>query len=196
MIADAIDKSPRIETERLVLRKWEERDLDGLGEMNADPLVGEYFPNAISFADSERMLSRMISRQETDGFCFPVVEDKQTGVFLGFCGLGVLDRSVDWPFEGEVEIGWRLISNVWGQGIATEAARIWLGFGFDILGFDEVLGCTSARNFRSLAVMQRLGMVRDAFEDFDHPMIEKEHPLRQHVIYRLSKERYLERDNG
>ncbi|GHB27173.1 N-acetyltransferase [Pseudovibrio japonicus] len=190
MIEGVIDKSPRIETERLTLRKWEQRDLDGLAEMNADPLVREFFPQEISYAVSERMLSRMLSKQETDGFCFPVVEDRVSGMFLGFCGLGILDHSVDWPFEGEVEIGWRLISNAWGKGIATEAARFWLGFGFDTQGFGEVVSCTSARNSRSRSVMQRLGMVWDVSEDFDHPQIEEGHPLRRHVIYRLSRDKF------
>ncbi|WP_244271995.1 GNAT family N-acetyltransferase [Pseudovibrio denitrificans] len=48
MIEDVIDKSPRIETERLVLRKWEMRDLEGLVGMNADPTVMEFFPAVMS----------------------------------------------------------------------------------------------------------------------------------------------------
>jgi RimJ/RimL family protein N-acetyltransferase len=70
MIEDVIDKCPRIETERLVLRKWEERDLEGLVQMNADPLVMEFFPVVMSRQDSERMFERLIAKQLKHGFWY------------------------------------------------------------------------------------------------------------------------------
>ena len=196
MIEGVIDKCPRIETERLVLRKWEERDLDGLVEMNADPQVMEFFPSVMSRQDSERMFERLLFKQEKHGFGTPVVEERATGRFLGLCGLGIPTYPEPLPFDPCVEIGWRLIPDAWGRGIAQEASRIWLEFGFETLLLDEIVSFTATTNWRSEKVMQRLGMARDASEDFDHPLIEKEHPLRRHFLYRLSKEKYLELKNG
>ncbi|WP_057463215.1 GNAT family N-acetyltransferase [Pseudovibrio sp. POLY-S9] len=196
MIEDVIDKCPRIETERLVLRRWEERDLEGLVQMNADPQVMEFFPAVMSRQDSERMFERLMAKQVKYGFGTPVVEERASGRFLGFCGLGVPTYPEPLPFDPCVEIGWRFIPGAWGRGIAQEASRIWLRFGFETLRLDEIVSFTSAINQRSEKVMQRLGMVRDASADFDHPLIEEGHPLRRHVLYRLSKEKYLERKNG
>ena len=196
MIEDVIDKSPRIETERLVLRKWEPRDLEGLIEMNADPKVMEFFPAVMPRQDSERMFERLLFKQEKFGFGTPVVEEKVTGRFLGLCGLGVPTYPEPLPFDPCVEIGWRLIPDAWGRGVAQEAARIWLRFGFETLQLNEVVSFTSRINWRSEKVMQRLGMFRDASGDFDHPLIEDGHPLKPHVLYRLSKDQFREQEHG
>ncbi|KZK92283.1 MULTISPECIES: GNAT family N-acetyltransferase [unclassified Pseudovibrio] len=192
----AIDRCPRIETDRLILRKWEERDLEGLVQMNADPQVMEFFPAMMSRQDSERMFERLMAKQVKYGLGTPVVEERASGRFLGLCGLGVPTYPEPLPFDPCVEIGWRFIPGAWGRGIAQESSRIWLRFGFETLRLGEIVSFTSAINQRSEKVMQRLGMVRDASADFDHPLIEEGHPLRRHVLYRLSKEKYLERKNG
>jgi RimJ/RimL family protein N-acetyltransferase len=76
-----------------------------------------------------------------------------------------------------VEIGWRLAFEHWGRGYATEAARSALSYGFGTLALPEVVSFTTAANNRSRAVMQRLGMRHDPSEDFDYPLLPKNHPL-------------------
>jgi RimJ/RimL family protein N-acetyltransferase len=100
------------------------------------------------------------------------------------CGL-CLSRSTR-PVRSTaiVEIGWRLATEHWGQGYATEAARGWLDHGFDALGVAEVVAFTDAGNARSLAVMARLGMVRDPARDFVHPEFPKDPPMLVHAIAR------------
>ncbi len=190
MVETLIDMCPRIETERLVLRKWEERDLDGMVEMNSDPRVMEFFPAVMSREESAHMLERLIARQADLGFAFPAVEDRTSGRFLGFCGLNIPTYPKPLPFDPCVEIGWRLIPDAWGKGIAQEAARIWLGFGFETLDVTEIVSFTTETNLRSQKLMQRLGLVTDATDDFDHPMLEEGHPLLRHVLYRLTKDRF------
>src|SRR3546814_13122578 len=68
---------------------------------------------------------------------------------------------------------------------ATEGARDALRFGFAELGLAEVVSFTTPGNLRSQAVMQRLGMIRDPADDFDHPKLPPGHRLRRHVLYRL-----------
>ncbi len=66
-----------------------------------------------------------------------------------------------------------------------EAARLALGYAFGNLALSEVVSFASATNYRSQTVMERLGMRRDPADDFDHPTLPDNHPLRRHVLYRL-----------
>ncbi|EEA93820.1 GNAT family N-acetyltransferase [Pseudovibrio sp. JE062] len=191
-----LDKCPRIETERLVLRKWEERDLDGVIRMNGDPRVMEFFPSLHSPEEARRYLEISLQQQEKHGFCFPVVEDKETGAFLGFCGLNVPGYSDPLPCEPCVEIGWRLIPEAWGKGIAVEAARFWLGFGFETLQLDEIVAIVVVQNHKSRRVMEKLGMMHDPAEDFDFPNVPADDPLCRHALYRISAEQFLTQANG
>jgi RimJ/RimL family protein N-acetyltransferase len=89
-----------------------------------------------------------------------------------------------------VEVGWRLARQAWGHGYASEAARRALEFGFTAAGLAEIASVTTPANQRSIAVMCRLGMTRDPADDFDHPNIEPGHPLRRHVLYRITAHRW------
>lgn len=195
MIDAVIDRCPRVETERLVLRKWEERDLDGLVRLNGDKRVMEFFSSLNTPDQARQYLEISMRQQEKNGFCFPVVEDKETGAFLGFCGLNVPGYSGRLPCEPCIEVGWRLIPEVWGKGIAVEAARFWLRFGFETLQLDEIVAFTVVQNFKSRRVMEKLDMIHDPAEDFEFPNVPVDHPLSRHVLYRLSKARFLEREN-
>jgi RimJ/RimL family protein N-acetyltransferase len=84
-------------------------------------------------------------------------------------------------------VGWRLARAHWGRGYATEAARAAVAAGFRELGLDEVVSFTVPANHRSRAVMERLGMTRHTADDFEHPLLPAGHPLRPHVLYRLSR---------
>jgi RimJ/RimL family protein N-acetyltransferase len=81
-----------------------------------------------------------------------------------------------------VEIDWRLSPET-GPGYATEGASAALRFGFDTLRLGEIVATTAPRNVRSRRVM---GMVHNPADDFDHPLVPDGHPLRRHVLYRLS----------
>jgi len=94
------------------------------------------------------------------------------------------------PFRPCVEIGWRLASESWGQGLATEGARAVVDHAFGVLALREIVSFTTAANLRSRRVMEKLGMSRDPREDFDHPLIPEGHRLRPHVLYRLRLEEW------
>jgi RimJ/RimL family protein N-acetyltransferase len=84
-----------------------------------------------------------------------------------------------------VEVGWRLSREQWGRGYATEGARAALSFGFETLTLGEIVSFTVPANLRSRRVMQRLRMTHDPADDFDHPGLPVDHPLRRHVLYRI-----------
>ena len=168
-----------LQTERLILRDWREKDLDPFAAMNADPRVMEFFPACLSRAESDELAERISARLSEHGWGLYAVESKATGDFLGFTGLSAPS------FISGVEIGWRLDPAVWGQGLATEAAHAAAQFAFSQLALPELVSFTSAGNLRSRRVMEKLGMTHRPEDDFDHPGIPEGHPLRRHVLYRI-----------
>lgn len=169
-------------TERLVLRQWRESDLEPFARLNADPEVMRWFPAPLTREQSDAMVDRLSGHIEAEGWGMWALERRETGEFIGFTGLGVPRQRL--PFQPCVEVGWRLARDAWGHGFASEAAREALRVGFDDLGLTEIVAFTAVPNLRSRAVMERLGMVRDAAEDFDHPAVDVGHPVRRHVLYR------------
>ena len=158
----------RIETERLVLRDWTEADVEPFLRLNT-PAVMRWLGGVRSREDMEQAVtSRFIPWQRSRGFTFWVVERKQDGELLGFCGIKIADDAGS-PVEGEYEIGWRLREDVWGQGYAKEAAAASLDHVFDRIGAERVVALTVEGNQASWGLMERLGMTRRPDLDYDGP---------------------------
>ncbi len=181
-------EGPVIRTSRLLLRRWRPSDSEPFARLNADPQVMEYFPAILSRAESDALIERIETSFERDGFGLWAVEMPGEIGLAGFVGL-INQTNEQLPFAPAVEVGWRLSRESWGRGIATEAARASLEFGFGELGLQEIVSFTTVANQRSRAVMERLGMSHDPGEDFLHPAIVPGHPLAPHVIYRLAAPR-------
>ncbi|MSR88533.1 MAG: N-acetyltransferase [Candidatus Margulisbacteria bacterium] len=171
-----------IETNRLILRLWTEADLVPFFEMNQDPKVIEFFPGAMSHDQVELFFKKVLLQFETNGYGFWAVELKRTGEFIGYTGLAHV--MFDAPFTPAVEIGWRLASEHWGQGYATEAALAVMNFVGEFLSLSEIVSFTVPQNLRSQNVMKKIGMERDVLGDFNHPRLDENHPLSLHVLYR------------
>jgi RimJ/RimL family protein N-acetyltransferase len=172
-----------LKTDRLLLRQWRDDDLIPWAQMNADPLVREYFPAVLNYQQSAGSMERFRSDLAVRGWGWWAVEERATGGFIGFAGIDPVEEGL--PFQG-FEVGWRLTRSAWGQGYATEAGHACLDFGFDVLKIPEILAVTAIGNQRSRAVMHRLGMTHDPADDFDDPTIPVG-PLRRSVLYRLKK---------
>jgi GNAT acetyltransferase-like protein len=80
-----------------------------------------------------------------------------------------------------------------GRGLATEAARAALAFGFGALGLDEIVAYAASANQASQSVMRKLGMTRDEAGDFDHPRVDETSPLRRQVFYRIARSAHADR---
>lgn len=188
MVYDARMNVPRspdaVRSARLVLRAWRDEDLAPFAALNADPRVMEHFPAVLSRAESDAFVERIRRHWADAGFGLWAVEVPGIAPFAGFIGL--MKPSFDAHFTPCVEVGWRLAAAYWGKGYATEGARAALTHGFATLGCEEIVSMTVAANVRSWRVMERLGMKRDPADDFDHPRLAEGHPLRRHVLYRLS----------
>ncbi|OHV61001.1 GNAT family N-acetyltransferase [Mesorhizobium sp. LCM 4577] len=177
-----------IRTERLILRNWEERDRELFHRINSDERVMEFFPFRRDRAAADAKMDEVCAWIEEDGYGFAAAEIATTGECIGFVGLSGTE-DIDVLAPGTIEIGWRLAPEFWGKGYVTEASEVWLAFGFETLGVDEIVSFAVAGNRRSIAVMKRLGMQPDAGADFDHPSVPDSHPhLKRHVLYRLSRQ--------
>ncbi|TXH37168.1 MAG: N-acetyltransferase [Rhodospirillaceae bacterium] len=177
-----------IQTSHLLLRSWRDSDLPAFAALNNDPRVMEFMPKLLSREESDAMAARIRMLMAIQGFGFWAVEVPGIADFIGFVGLH--RPSFEAPFTPCVEIGWRLARAYWGKGYATEAARAALAHGFTALGLNEIVSFTVPANRRSRAVMERLDMTRDPAEDFDHPVLAVGDPLRRHVLYRLTREKW------
>ena len=174
-----------IRTERLRLRRWLPTDLAPFAVMNADPRVAEYLPTRLTRKESDAFVARVEAHFEQHAFGHWAVEVDGVSPFAGFVGLS--HPRFDAPFQPCVEIGWRLAAEHWGKGYATEGARAVLAFGFDVIGLEEIVSFTVPANTRSRRVMEKIGMTHNPADDFDHPMLPAEHPLRRHVLYRIAR---------
>lgn len=157
----------RIETERLVLRDWREEDIAPfIRHLNVAPVM-RWLGGVRTVEQQEKVVrERFMPWQETHGFTFWAVERKSDGALLGFCGLKVADDPQS-PVEGEIEIGWRLREDSWGQGYAKEAATASLDFAFARPEIGRVVALTVEGNRPSWGLMLRLGMVRRPDLDYD-----------------------------
>src|ERR1700752_5365784 len=120
------------ETERLILRTWDHDDRAAYVRHCNTPEVTRFLGGLQSDEDMAAAFERIDGYQRETGHTFWVVERKSDGAFLGFCGLK-LANDPGTPIEGDVEIGWRLRSDVWGQGFAREAAETSLKWAWDNL---------------------------------------------------------------
>lgn len=175
-------------TARLQLRQWQPQDRDAFAAMGADPEVMRHFPATLTRSQSDAMAEGCEALLAERGWGIWAVERLQDRQFIGIVGLHV--PRADLPFSPCVEVLWRLARNAWHQGFATEAAQAALKVGFEALQLAEIVAFTTTSNLPSQALMQRLGMARDSAGDFDHPALAADHPLRPHVLYRLSAAKF------
>jgi len=171
-----------ITTDRLLLRGWRLADREPFAAMNTDPRVMEFYRQKLSQDESDAYVDRIEAHFEREGFGLFAAELRDTGEFVGYIGLAV--PRFEAAFTPCVEIGWRLAAEHWGRGLATEGARAALVWGFESLGLPEIVAYAVPANFRSIRVMQKIGMKRDDAGDFDHPNLPPGHALRRHVLYR------------
>lgn len=170
------------ETERLILRAFREADREPWAAMNADPEVMRHFPATLSREEADGVMDRVNGKIADTGVGFWALERKSDGVFLGFAGLNRIGHE-NLPIYGEWEVGWRLARHAWGQGYASEAGAFALDLGFRVMGLPRLLAYTARTNIPSEKVMQRLGMVRRADMDFEHPAVPEGSPVRPHIVY-------------
>ena len=173
-----------ITTPRLLLRRFVEEDRAPLHALWSDARVmadlGPVKDRAASDATIER--HRGYGGQ---GLGFLVVRRRDDDAFVGFCGLKPGNPAT--PIAGELEVGWMLAVDAWGQGYAQEAAAAGIAQGWAATRAARIVAITAARNLRSRRLMERLGLRHQAGEDFLYAGLEDDDPLRPTVIYAIDR---------
>jgi RimJ/RimL family protein N-acetyltransferase len=154
-----------LETERLLLREFDEDDDAAFYPLGSDPAIIRYTGDPggglrnIEHA-REVLRSRPMADYRTHGFGRWACVLKATGEVIGFAGLKYLDEL------GEVDVGYRFLPAYWGRGLATEACRAVLDFGFRQLRLGQIIGLVDPQNAASVRVLEKAGMTFVGVVDF------------------------------
>src|SRR5579883_1889335 len=141
-----------VETERLFIRQWVPDDWKRFRPLGTDPRVLEYLTTE-PWSDEriQQFINKGIEVAKTRGWILWPVIHREDAELIGFCGFGD-------GFPPDVEIGWRLLPEYWGRGLATEAAKAVMQYGFETFRFNRLISVTHHANRRSIRVMEKLGM--------------------------------------
>lgn len=146
-------KIPIIETEHLILRSFQDSDLEPYYEMMADPDITRYLVPGEPMAprDAWRSIAGMAGHWILRGHGQWALEEKSSGQFVGRCGV---IEPEGWPSK---EIGWVLHKKAWGKGYATEAAKAGLDYAFNTMKLDKIISLIQPGNQGSVKVAERIG---------------------------------------
>ena len=150
---------PTLYTERLQLREWRLEDADAALQIYGDPEVMHFLGDGKPVADlasQQQWLTERIAHYrnpEHKGFGPWAMVQRDTKQVIGTMLLKQLPPSSD-----QIEIGWHLARRVWGNGYASEAARVVLQYGFLDLSLERIFAVIKPGNIRSAAVARRIGM--------------------------------------
>jgi RimJ/RimL family protein N-acetyltransferase len=143
-----------LETERLILREMTIHDVDDLLEVLSDPEAMQFYPQPFDYQMTQTWIERNIQRYAQHGFGLWAIILKENGKLIGDCGLVVQEvGGVE-----EIEVGYHVHRDLWGKGLATEAAQACRDYGFSQLGFDKLISLINPANIASRRVAEKNGM--------------------------------------
>lgn len=143
-----------LETRRLILREFEPRDADALARVIGDPTTMRFYPSPYDRAGIERWIARNRQRYAENGHGLWAMVLKALGEMIGDCGLTA--QQVDGV--NEIEIGYHVRRDLWGQGLATEAAAACRDWGFANLAVDRLISLIRPENLPSCRVAEKNGL--------------------------------------
>ena len=145
---------PILETERLLLREFFPNDVDALALVLSDHETMRFYPAALDRAGVAAWIERNRRRYTEAGHGLWAMVLKSSGEVVGDCGLSW--QTVDGT--DEIEIGYHVRRDLWGQGYAPEAARACQGYGFARLGADRLISLIRPENLPSRRVAEKTGL--------------------------------------
>ena len=151
---------PWLETLRLELREFVAADLPDLVRLDTDPRVMKYIGDGRVTPTSD--LERMIPRMGRNYRLYPGLGTwraarHDTGDFIGWFTFKYVPKTI------EIEVGYRLLPEAWGQGFATEGASELVRYGFDDLGLERIIGVTHPDNLASQRVLMKAGLLDEGW---------------------------------
>ncbi len=175
-----------LETERLLLRRFTEDDVENLCDLDSDPAVMRFItggrPTPRDEIQGDFLPAFLRYYERSDGYGFWAVIEKSSGDFLGWFHF----RPPQGGSPDEPELGYRLRKSAWGKGYGTEGSRALIRKGFTELGVRRVFASTMAVNLASRRVMEKAGLtlVRTFHQEWPYVIEGAEHG---DVEYALTK---------
>lgn len=148
-----------LQTKRLIIRRFSQADIDDIIEFTAHLSVARETTN-IPREDRGKMAEYVETQNgyslfEADKCVDLAVELRETGKVIGL--LSLVSNG-----DRQGEIGWGFGTEYRGQGLATEAVRCLIAYGFEKCGYHRIFSGTIYTNTRSWKLMERLGMRKEA----------------------------------
>ena len=152
-----------IETARLRLREYTMADLDALYQILSDAETMKHYPAPYDRARTKGWIDWCLNSYRTEGFGLWAVELKETGAFIGDCGLSLQN------IDGETlpEIGYHICRPLWRQGYASEAGRAVRDWGFEKTGYGALYSYMTTDNIASVRTALSIGLKK--IGEFDDP---------------------------
>jgi len=151
ILADMLLPSP---TARLTFREMTVADLDAMTALLGDPAVMTYYPKPLDRAGALGWIEWNQRLYREHGFGLWIVEERESGRFVGDCGL--TPQEVDGI--AEIEVGYRVVAAMQRRGFATEAAEACRAYARDVLGLERLIALIHADNVPSQRVAERIGL--------------------------------------
>ncbi|MGH3144779.1 MAG: GNAT family N-acetyltransferase [Rubrobacter sp.] len=180
-----------LETERLVLRRFTEADVDYLFDLDGDPDVMRFLnggkPTPREVIQAETLPRFLRSYERFEGLGVWAAVERSTGEFLGWFAF----HPPEGGYPGEVELGYRLRRSAWGKGYATEGSRALIRKGFTELGVQRVVAETMTVNTASRRAMEKAGLryVRTFHWEWPERIEGSEHGDVEHALTKADWER-------
>jgi [ribosomal protein S5]-alanine N-acetyltransferase len=143
-----------LETNRLLLREFVPGDIDALAAVISDPETMRFYPESLDCAGVESWIERNRRRYQDDGHGLWAMVLKSNGEVVGDCGL--TRQTVD--EVDEIEIGYHVRRDLWGRGLAPEAAGACREYGFEHLGAKRLISLIRPENLPSRRVAEKIGL--------------------------------------
>jgi RimJ/RimL family protein N-acetyltransferase len=174
-----VSACPTLETDRLRLRPFEERDVDAYSALLQTPEVRAslHLPADVGRYEAWTGMAQQLGQWELRGTGQWALVEKATGVFVGRAGTHWPERA-DWP---GIEVGWALHPDHWGKGYATEAGGAAIEYAFAHHDVDALYSVILPENAASQAVARRLGFTLVETRPLSH------FPELAHGIWRLER---------
>lgn len=141
----------QLETNRLIMRPFEERDAEGLFLLDSNPEVMKYVGGVVStkIEQSQQMIEFIQKQYKENGVGRLAVIEKSTNTLIGWSGLKYLTSEIN-GMKNVYELGYRFLPEYWGKGYATETARAALNYAFNEIKTDVVYAMAVTENTGSI----------------------------------------------
>lgn len=167
-----------IETERILLRRFNADDVPLIFKLDSNPIVHRYLGNKPlkTMSEAETVIDLILSQYHKFGIGRWAMIEKSTGNFIGWNGLKFVTEQINGR-SNYYDLGYRLIPGYWGKGFATEGALASVSYAKEELKLNELYAAAHVDNAASNRIIQKLGfdMLNQAvFAEVDHNWYRKE----------------------